>query len=94
MEMSVVLPQLGDTVKDSISGFEGVVIGITEWIYGCRRCGVQPKILHDGKPIPAEWFDSPQLHVIERNGEPIGKDPKAPGGPRDDRASARKDPTR
>ena len=32
---------LGDTVKDKISGFTGVVVARTEWLYGCIRLAVQ-----------------------------------------------------
>jgi len=95
MATPIFVPQLGDSVRDSISGFEGVVIGITEWLYGCRRCGVQSTALHEGKPISAEWFDSPQLRVTlsARDGDNAAE-PGKPGGQRDDKASARKDPTR
>lgn len=35
--------QLGDRVRDSISRLSGVVIGRTEWLYGCVRLTVQPE---------------------------------------------------
>jgi hypothetical protein len=28
---------LGDKVKDRITGLEGIAIGVTTWLYGCRR---------------------------------------------------------
>lgn len=56
---------LGDLVKDTITGFEGVVIGETRWLYGCRRFTVQPRDLKDGKPIEPVSFDEPQLLVLE-----------------------------
>lgn len=39
----------GDRVKDSITGFEGTVTSVTEYLYGCVRCGVEGKG-SDGKP--------------------------------------------
>lgn len=57
---------LGDKVRDRITGFEGIVIGITEWLWQCRRPIVQPATLQsDGKPIDSQSFDEPQLEVIE-----------------------------
>lgn len=58
--------QLGDRVRDRISGFEGIVIGVTDWLYQCRRPIVQPSTLTaDGKPTDSQSFDEPQLEVIE-----------------------------
>jgi hypothetical protein len=53
--------QLGQEVRDTISGFEGVVIAVTNWLYGCRRITVQPRDMKDGKPIESCTFDEPQL---------------------------------
>lgn len=58
--------QLGDRVRDRISGFEGVVVGVTEWLYNCRRPIVQPSTVGtNGKPIESQSFDEPQLEVLE-----------------------------
>lgn len=32
---------LGQVVRDRITGYSGVVIGRTDWLYGCVRYGVQ-----------------------------------------------------
>jgi hypothetical protein len=57
--------QLGDRVRDRITGFEGIVIGITDWLYQCRRPIVQPAGLHDGKTIESQSFDEDQLEIVE-----------------------------
>jgi hypothetical protein len=58
--------QLGDRVRDRITGFEGIVIGITDWLYQCRRPIVQPSTLtSDGKPTESMSFDEDQLDVLE-----------------------------
>ena len=46
--------QLGDRAKDRISGFEGIVIGIGQWLHGCRRISIQPTELRDvsGSELP------------------------------------------
>ncbi len=48
--------QLGDRVKDGITGFSGVVTGIAEYLYGCRRLQVESEKLEGGSP-KTEWFD-------------------------------------
>jgi len=55
----------GDLVKDKITGFEGIVVARTEWLYQCVRISVQPQSLHDGKPIDCQTFDEEQLEVLE-----------------------------
>lgn len=57
---------LGDRVKDSISGLSGVAVGITQYMYGCRHVCVRPEEVKDGKPIEGTWFDEPQLVVVDR----------------------------
>ncbi len=59
---------LGDEVKDKITGFRGVVIGITRWLNGCSRVGIQPrKVIKDkGKIAEAEWTDENQLDIVKR----------------------------
>lgn len=75
--------QLGETARDTISGFEGVVIADTKWLHGCRRLTLQPRALKDGQPIAAATFDEPQLELVEAKTEP-GTDKT--GGPRDEPA--------
>lgn len=58
---------LGDEVKCSITGFKGIAIGLTEYIYGCKRVGVQPRVDKDGKHAECQWFDEPQLQVLKKN---------------------------
>ena len=60
--------ELGDRVKDKVTGFKGIVTGITSWLNGCRRIGIQPeKLMTTGKPVEAEWFDEQQVLVIKKS---------------------------
>lgn len=71
--------QLGDIAVDMITGYEGRVVGITDWLYQCRRLGIQPmKLNKDGKPYCIEWFDELQCALVEDKNEKRGKDK---GGP-------------
>ena len=56
--------KLGMEVKDKISGLTGIATSVTEFIYGCRRIGVSPQELKDGKPMEETVIDEPQLDII------------------------------
>lgn len=56
---------LGDRVQDRLTGFQGIVISRTAWINGCARLGVQPRGLHEGKPLDSVVFDENQLELLE-----------------------------
>jgi hypothetical protein len=71
--------KLGDVARDTITGFEGVVIGDTKWLHGCRRLTLQPRELKDGKPIDPLSFDEPQLVLV---GTRIAAGTSDTGGPR------------
>lgn len=60
---------LGDRVKDPVSGFNGIAVQATEYLNGCRRIGVQPEKVDTktGKPFEYQYFDEPQLRVIKKN---------------------------
>lgn len=73
---------LGDRVRDSITGFEGVAVARTDWLHGCVRYGVQSAELKDGKPIEPQWFDEPQLVKVDQVA--VARASQASGGPRDD----------
>lgn len=48
--------QLGDRVRDLITGFEGVVTGRCEYITGCTQVLVAPAA-KDGAFVESHWFD-------------------------------------
>lgn len=65
---------LGCKARDSISGFTGIVVAITEWLNGCRRITIWPQEMKDGKPIGASTFDVEQVEYVD-----VGRQPsKAP----------------
>jgi hypothetical protein len=55
---------VGDVVRDTVTGFEGMAVAITKWLHGCMRITVQPQKLHDGKPIEPQTFDAPQIVLV------------------------------
>lgn len=57
---------LRDIVRDTITGYQGVVIGLTTWLNGCVRVTVQAQELKDGKPVESYCIDEPQLEIITK----------------------------
>ncbi len=75
--------KLGNTYKDSISGFEGIAIARAVYLYGCQRVMVAPnKLKPDGDFLPDCWFDEAQL-VSVRSKTKVAKRGKSngPAGP-------------
>ncbi len=53
--------KLGDEVKDSITGYVGVVVGIAEYLNGCISMLVCSSNLDsEGKEV-TEWFDEQRI---------------------------------
>jgi len=78
--------ELGTIAKDRISGFSGVAIARTEWLYGCVRYCLAPQALKDGNLIEDRWFDEPQLEIIGTDLATRAADKRAlpAAGPRND----------
>ena len=70
--------RLGDKARDTVTGYEGIVVCISDWISGCRRISLQGQDLHEGKPIDPQGFDVEQLEVIKPKASPVSK---PSGGP-------------
>ncbi len=66
----------GDEAIDPITGFKGMIIGITDWYYGCKTAGIQAKMDSDGKIQDVKWFDILQLQKVDPDKA------KRTGGPR------------
>ncbi len=56
--------QLGDTVKDTITGFTGIAVARTEFIYSCNLITVQPAAYDESILPDSDYFDEPQLEII------------------------------
>jgi hypothetical protein len=64
-EMVGHVPDLGDSVRDRINGFRGVVIGKAQYLYGCRQVLVSPpKLAADGKVQDGQWLDEDRVAVV------------------------------
>lgn len=56
---------LGDEVKDNITGFKGIVVSAHHYLHGCRRLSVQPKLIK-GDLKESHTFDEPQLILLKK----------------------------
>lgn len=54
---------LGLPVKDSVTGFSGIVTSIGYDLYGCIQAIVTPLLTAPGKLEDSRWFDTKRLVV-------------------------------
>lgn len=73
---------LGQRVRDTITGFQGIAIGRTEWLHGCFRIGIESEELNAGKPIDPVWFDEMRVEILAQTNHQVDAPQK--GGPRPD----------
>lgn len=71
--------KLGDEVRDVVSGFRGIAVAEHNYLNGCTRFSVQPKIGEDGKLPDTATFDAPQLELVKKEVAPPGN--RLTGGP-------------
>ncbi len=72
--------ELGDEVRDLVTGFQGIATARIVYLVGCQHIGVTPKELHEGVPRPVQWIDEPQLEVVRKQAVeiPVGYEPEPP----------------
>jgi hypothetical protein len=57
--------ELGDELKDLVTGFTGIVMGRTQYFTGCNHYGLCSRKLAEGKEVDKwEWFDETRLEGI------------------------------
>lgn len=58
--------ELGDRVRDKITGFEGIVTASVVYLNGCVQFCVYPSVDKDGKTQDFHYIDEGQLFVVEK----------------------------
>ena len=58
---------LGDKVKDVVSGYSGIAVAKVTYLQGCDRIAIQAPVEKNEKPKDWQYFDEPQLKVVKRN---------------------------
>ena len=54
---------LGKRAKDKITGFEGVIVGKTSYLFGCDVYGITPES-KEGKLNDTCWFDEGRVEIL------------------------------
>ena len=55
--------ELGQKAKDKITGFEGIIIGRAQWMFGCDQYCIVPEA-KDGEIKDSHWFDEGRIEII------------------------------
>lgn len=74
---------LGKKAKDKVTGFEGIIIGRAEYLFGCAQYGIVAPA-KDGVTKGAEWFDEGRIEVTGEGIDPASVKVKDNGGPNRD----------
>lgn len=57
---------LGDRVRDQMSGIEGIAFGRSSYVTGCDHIGIKRSgTAPDGKAFDLHWCDEPLIEVME-----------------------------
>lgn len=61
--------------KDSISGFQGVIITRTAHLFGCAQYGLAPQELNaEGTPMQTQYFDESRIEIVSDTNAIHGKE--------------------
>jgi len=69
--------ELGETLKDKITGFEGVAMARVEYFTDCIHYALCSQTLKDGKSLEWEYFDETRL-VRVKGKKKIVKESRGP----------------
>ena len=58
--------ELGDRVKEKITGYTGIAICVAQWLNGCIRIVVQPEKLKAGDRQEDQNFDVGALDIVKK----------------------------
>lgn len=74
---------LGLKAKDKITGFEGILTGRAQYLYGCDQYCIVPPA-RDGKVGEVQWFDEGRIEITGKGISPKDVQVQKPGGPQRD----------
>jgi len=73
---------LGDEVKDKITGYKGVIRARSQYLTGCNTYGIQSqKLTKEEAPQDWKWFDEDQLSLLTTQKVTFRKEVRRTGGP-------------
>ena len=79
--------KLGMTVKDKITGLQGIAMSKIEYLTNCTHFGVQPQVVTEKDQIP-DWtyFDERRLEIVDTKNVLEGTKEADNGGPESNHA--------
>lgn len=75
--------KLGQKARDKVTGFEGVLTGKAQYLYGCNQYCIVPPA-KDGKVEESHWFDEGRIEFVDQGIRPEEVQAEKPGGPNRD----------
>ena len=58
---------IGDRLQDKVSGYTGIVSGITKYATGCIHYGLAAEHVKENKIPDWQWFDEGQLKLVKES---------------------------
>jgi len=58
--------ELGSKAKDTITGFEGIIISRSEWLTGCNTYGIRPKAIKN-EYKQESYFDEDSIELASKS---------------------------
>jgi hypothetical protein len=73
---------LGDRARDTLTGIEGIVYGITSYMTGCDHIGLKRTgTKADGDQLDMHWCDEPVVELLEPGAYTLPGEVGKNGGP-------------
>jgi hypothetical protein len=74
------MEKMGKLAKDRITGFQGVIIGRADYLFGCTQYCIAPQA-EKNEIKDAHWFDEGRVEVIGEGVTVEEVTGEKPGGP-------------
>ena len=72
--------RMGMVARDKVTGFTGIVAGISIYLYGCAQLLLTPKCKEDGSYNEGRWFDEARIEYVKEGIVPEDVQGEKPGG--------------
>jgi len=73
--------EIGDRVRDKLTGFVGIAYGRWECMTGCVIFDVYPPMKEDGTVPDSKWVDEARCEVLEEQAVTVTIKAREPAGP-------------
>lgn len=69
------MAEVGDIVKDKVSGLTGVVTGRAVYLYSCPQVLIVPRETKDGAPMSGTWLEESRTQITTDSPLEVGYRP-------------------